>query len=617
MIGTDQRDVITGDDGANRIEGGDAGGGVLVGTSSPAESFSEILGGGDLITDGAGADEILAGGGDGVVRLAADGETELALSSTGWTAGVDFSLATSAVTADLSAQGTTDLMVQGGGLGDQSGTEVSGYQALGGSDHDDDLRGGTLIYDGAGQDRITVADGGWVYLDADGVAETEITGVGAEFVFVFATGAVTVDLGAQGTSNAVITGGGVGDEYGTTVSGFTGVWATAFDDAINGSDDGDRLDASSGADVVRGLGGNDTIDGGDGADTLSGGDGADVFQYNQHQYNQHVSYGDDLIEDFDGNAGDMIELQDLDGQVSLEPNTTLQDPLTDVGGFFASRGVTGGVVAQDNGDDLSRVLVDFNGDGDFTSSSGSDLVFDLTGTLSSAGIDAAVFGLGDTAGITVTPTTGLETTEAGGTASFAVVLDSEPTAEVTIAVASSDPGEGTVSTDTLTFTPSDWDTAQTVTVTGVDDAEDDGDQGSTITLGAASSTDTDYNGLDPDDVTVTNTDDDGAVPLAPSGDEVTVAAATGDQADPTITALSGGGFAVMWEDGSESGGDGCSYAVRGQAFGAEFLVNSTIDGNQSDPALSAVGDDGKLLAVWESDGIGLDLVGQVFDVVDV
>ena len=38
----------------------------------------------------------------------------------------------------------------------------------------------------------------------------------------------------------------------------------------------------------------------------------------------------------------------------------------------------------------------------------------------------------DTAGITVSPTSGLVTTEAGGTATFTVVLDTQPTANVTI-----------------------------------------------------------------------------------------------------------------------------------------------------------------------------------------
>ena len=38
----------------------------------------------------------------------------------------------------------------------------------------------------------------------------------------------------------------------------------------------------------------------------------------------------------------------------------------------------------------------------------------------------------DAAGITVTPTSGLTTTEAGGTATFTVVLNTQPTADVTI-----------------------------------------------------------------------------------------------------------------------------------------------------------------------------------------
>ena len=44
----------------------------------------------------------------------------------------------------------------------------------------------------------------------------------------------------------------------------------------------------------------------------------------------------------------------------------------------------------------------------------------------------------DSAGITVTPTAGLVTTEAAGTATFTVVLNTQPTADVTIALSSSD-----------------------------------------------------------------------------------------------------------------------------------------------------------------------------------
>src|SRR5213078_2224030 len=93
----------------------------------------------------------------------------------------------------------------------------------------------------------------------------------------------------------------------------------------------------------------------------------------------------------------------------------------------------------------------------------------------------------DAAGITVTPVPGLLTTEAGGTANFTVVLTSQPTADVVIPIASSDPTEGTVAVANLTFTAADWSVAQTVTITGVDDAVQDGDIAYSIVLSSATS----------------------------------------------------------------------------------------------------------------------------------
>ena len=54
-------------------------------------------------------------------------------------------------------------------------------------------------------------------------------------------------------------------------------------------------------------------------------------------------------------------------------------------------------------------------------------------------------------GIKVNPTFGLATSEAGTTATFAVVLDSPPTADVSIALASDNLAEGTTSPATLLF----------------------------------------------------------------------------------------------------------------------------------------------------------------------
>lgn len=119
----------------------------------------------------------------------------------------------------------------------------------------------------------------------------------------------------------------------------------------------------------------------------------------------------------------------------------------------------------------------------------------------------------DTPGVRVTPVFGLETTEAGGTAQFTIVLESRPTSNVTITVNSSNPAEGTVSMPVVTFTTGNWSVAQTVTVTGVDDPFSDGDVSYSIILSPAISLDANYNGLDPDDVTIANLDDDSSAIL--------------------------------------------------------------------------------------------------------
>ena len=128
----------------------------------------------------------------------------------------------------------------------------------------------------------------------------------------------------------------------------------------------------------------------------------------------------------------------------------------------------------------------------------------------------------DTAGITVSPTSGLVTTEAGGKATFSVVLTSQPAASVTIPISSSDTTEGVVSPASLTFTPGNWSVAQTVSVTGVDDAVQDGDVSYSIVTGSAASSDPGYNGMNAADVSVINTDDDMAgISVSPTSGLVT------------------------------------------------------------------------------------------------
>ena len=101
----------------------------------------------------------------------------------------------------------------------------------------------------------------------------------------------------------------------------------------------------------------------------------------------------------------------------------------------------------------------------------------------------------DTAGVTVHVIGDLVTTEAGGTATFEIVLNMQPADDVTIGLSSSNTGEGAPSPASVTFTPSNWDTPQIVTVTGVDDHVIDGPTGYTIITGAPTSNDPDYAAL--------------------------------------------------------------------------------------------------------------------------
>jgi hypothetical protein len=79
-------------------------------------------------------------------------------------------------------------------------------------------------------------------------------------------------------------------------------------------------------------------------------------------------------------------------------------------------------------------------------------------------------------------------------------------AQVTITFTSSNLEEGTVPVS-IAFTSANWTTAQTVTVTGVDDNVDDGNVACTIVT-AVQSSDPVYAAINPADVQVTNTDND-------------------------------------------------------------------------------------------------------------
>ncbi len=180
--------------------------------------------------------------------------------------------------------------------------------------------------------------------------------------------------------------------------------------------------------------------------------------------------------------------------------------------------------AVDDGDTAFSILLD---------PGSSDGAYNALSTLS-------VFGFAiddDTANISLSGTFGLIVTEASQSSdSFSVVLDSEPTADVTMSFSSADTTEGTVLPASVTFTPATWNVAKTITVTGVDEGFDDGDIIFNIVTGAAVSGDSNYHGMNSSDVNVTNQDNDTATILV---NPVTTLTTTEDGGQDSFTVVLG------------------------------------------------------------------------------
>ena len=124
----------------------------------------------------------------------------------------------------------------------------------------------------------------------------------------------------------------------------------------------------------------------------------------------------------------------------------------------------------------------------------------------------------DTAGLTVSATD-LGVTE-GATASFTVRLATKPSGDVTVGVAQTGTANSDVTLDksSLTFTASNWDQTQTVTVSA---AEDDDASNDSATLQVTASG-ADYGSVPAKNVAVTVTDND-TLGLVVAGSPVSIA----------------------------------------------------------------------------------------------
>jgi Ca2+-binding RTX toxin-like protein len=249
LDGSRYNDVLTGDDGANRIWG---------------ESGADIIngrGGQDVIDGGSGNDTLKGGG--GADRLYG-GE------------GID--------TASYLESGAGVFVSLEGGAGsggDAEGDRLYRIENLTGSMHNDVLWGddganGFLAQDGndtlkgfGGSDRLFGMGGNDMINGGEG-ADTIDGGVGVDTAsYMDSTAGVSVSL-ATGRGNG-------GEAEGDTLSGIENLTGSQHADVLGGDDGANTLAGLAGNDSLSGGRGADTLDGGNGNDTLKGGGGADTL----------------------------------------------------------------------------------------------------------------------------------------------------------------------------------------------------------------------------------------------------------------------------------------------------------------------------------------------------
>ena len=190
-----------------------------------------------------------------------------------------------------------------------------------------------------------------------------------------------------------------------------------------------------------------------------------------------------------------------DTDITLTGDTLTDDTLT----FTSS-----------NWDTAQTVTVKAGEDDDAVNEEEATLTHTVTGTGEYATVTAESVTVtitdNDTADVTISKTA--LSIEEGASDTYTVVLDTKPTANVTVAIAGHADTDltlsgATLTDDTLTFTSDNWGTAQTVTVTAAQD--DDAASDAAVTLTHTVTGTAEYAGVTADSVTVTIVEKDTSV----------------------------------------------------------------------------------------------------------
>ncbi|MBX9459327.1 MAG: cadherin domain-containing protein [Rhizobium sp.] len=144
----------------------------------------------------------------------------------------------------------------------------------------------------------------------------------------------------------------------TTERSFT-IDITDVAEVTRGSSGNDRLKGDATPDVLKGGAGDDRLIGGGGADRLSGGAGADTFVFTAVRHSTPDAF--DVITDFNGRRGDIIDLSRIDADTGRSGNQSFD---------FIGRDDFSGTAGElrfekSNGRTVVEADVDGDGDADF------------------------------------------------------------------------------------------------------------------------------------------------------------------------------------------------------------------------------------------------------------
>jgi len=674
VIGSAQDDTLTGDANANVIQGG--GGADTLKGEGGADTFNIAaatdLASGEAITGGAGTDILAATGG----TITAMDLSNVTLSGVE-TISLD-SGAVTGVTLTIDAADVADVTtIQGDGSGDRlilndatnlTGKTLTGIETITGSGGVDTIVGGAsaeTISGGGGADNISGSGGNDVITygagdTINGGADTDTLNIGTAGALDL-TGNTTitnmehVDLGVSGTditltlgaadavnftdSNNVLTIlGGSGDTVtsgngwdlgGTATVGsetyqlYTSGSATLRVDTditrnlpingqtISGGSGGDTLAGSAGGDIIGGLGGSDVITGAAGGDTITGGTGNDTI---------------------DGGTGTDIAVFSgaMPGYSITRSGTAIQvtDTATSTSG-------------DDGTDTLTGVETLRFTDGDLSVSIGNGTEFQVNTETSGNQDIASVAPLSGGGFVIVWVSNGQD---GGGLGIYGQRYDDSGNtagSEFRINTQTSD-NQGYPCIEALTgggFVVAWYSDNQDGSSGGVYGQRYDGSGnavGSEFLVNTQTSnaqSNANIGALSNGGFVVTwssYTQDGSSWGVYGQrydssgntvGSEFRVNSTTAsDQTGSHVTALSGGGFVVVWEsvdqDGSLRGIYGQRYDSSGNTAGSEFRANTTTAGSQEYGAVISLSDGG-FFVTWTSggnqDGSGQGMYGQRFD----